>query len=99
MGEWEGKTYDSLLQDQRWKIWCDNWLTARPPGGESLFDLQKRVQDWLANTSLTPHTLLVSHAGVVRTLYRQAGWPWTTAMKEPVPHLTWKKILIESQNI
>ena len=95
MGEWEGKRYDALLEDPRWNIWCENWLTARPPKGESLMDLQKRVQAWLYEKSITPHTLLVSHAGVVRTFHRIAGLPWEEAMKKPVHHLNWQRIFIK----
>ena len=70
MGEWEGRRYDDLLEDPRWNPWCENWLTARPPGGESLADLQKRVRSWLEETHLDAASLLVSHAGVVRSLHQ-----------------------------
>ena len=99
MGEWEGKSYDSLLEDPRWNPWCENWLVARPPGGESLSDLQKRVQEWLCETQITDHTLLVSHAGVVRTLHRIAGLPWEEAMRRPVLHLKWQSIFIETERL
>ncbi|MEC7987038.1 MAG: histidine phosphatase family protein [Myxococcota bacterium] len=94
MGEWEGKSYDSLLQDTRWNTWCENWLTARPPGGEALADLQKRVLSWLDETDISAKTLLVSHAGVVRSLYQCAGLSWEDAMQQSVVHLKWQRITI-----
>ena len=92
MGEWEGKSYDSLLDDPRWNVWCENWLTERPPDGESLLDLQTRVQSWLDDTEITSQTLLVSHAGVARTLHRISGKSWLKAMQEPIVHLRWQRI-------
>jgi len=92
MGEWEGQRYDDLQGDPYWEEWCKNWLKGRPPNGESLADLENRVQEWLDLGLLSKTSLLISHAGVVRTLYRLKGISWMDAMKKDVPHLIWIQI-------
>ena len=92
MGIWEGKSYDSLLDDESWMHWCEHWQTARPPGGESLQDLVGRVSTWHQETQTTENVLLVSHAGVVRCLRHLGGIPWEEALRTQVPHLTWQQL-------
>ncbi|HEY2516086.1 MAG TPA: histidine phosphatase family protein [Polyangiaceae bacterium] len=69
-GEWEGRAYTDLERDDpvRFAAWMRDWRTSSPPGGERIEDLVARVGRWVDAWRATPlPTLLVTHAGVVRT--------------------------------
>jgi probable phosphoglycerate mutase len=42
-GEWTGRTFHSLQDDHHWQRWNSQRETCRPPGGESMRELQTRV--------------------------------------------------------
>jgi broad specificity phosphatase PhoE len=42
-GAWSGRTFESLQNDPDWKRWNSRRETCRPPGGESMHELQSRV--------------------------------------------------------
>lgn len=42
-GEWTGLSFEALARDPRWSRWNEQRGTNRPPGGESMRSLQKRV--------------------------------------------------------
>ncbi len=80
MGAWEGRSWEELTAEDVAGVrafWAD-YAGARPPGGESLADLSRRVGDWLARRMDAPgpalpplrgrRWVLVGHAGVVRVL-------------------------------
>lgn len=91
-GEWEGRNYDDIDREDgtRWREWCTHWQILAPPGGESLSDMTRRIKGWLQNEQLTSETLVVTHAGVLRTLEVLSGCDWNTAMQTSVPFLGWK---------
>ncbi len=73
MGEWEGKTWADLTRQDGAAVtaWWNDYVDARPPGGESFRDLSRRVHAYWA--SQVPRwtgrrVLLVTHIGVLRTL-------------------------------
>lgn len=92
-GEWEGRHYDDLQANDRarWERWCDDWQRAAPPGGESLADLEARILSWLASADLSPGTVIITHAGVIRALWVLGGMTWPAAMEQPVPTLGWSR--------
>ena len=74
-GEWEGRAYADLERDDavRFSAWMRDWRTTGPPGGECLDDLVARVEAWVRERQPKGvPTLLVTHAGVVRTLRARA---------------------------
>ena len=93
MGEWEGRTFDELYETdtERWNVWCSNWITQATPGGESMLDVESRVQDWLRTGPVQSNTLLVAHAGVVRVLRCILGEERAQAFACSVTHLVWEK--------
>ena len=95
MGEWEGKSFDELQRKdtQRWQYWCNNWISQAPPKGESMLDVEQRVQDWKDTLLLEEDTLLLAHAGVVRVLRCILGEKRENAFSYPVPHLLWQEHL------
>ena len=73
MGEWQGRPWDEISERHGSLVnayWDDYW-NAAPPGGESMRDLRERIAPaWeaLERAHRGEHLLLVTHAGVIRTL-------------------------------
>ena len=92
-GQWEG----SVLEDLRRRhgvTMAENegrGLHFRPPGGESPFEVQARVRDWLAEVARAGDDVVaVTHKGVIRALAARAlGWDMTG--KSPVK-IDWSAI-------
>ncbi len=76
-GEWEGRRTEDLLAAGLLPGRHDRLgLDFRPPGGESLRDVQARLRPWLAEVAATGRPAgAVAHSGVIRALYALAtGW-------------------------
>jgi probable phosphoglycerate mutase len=73
-GEWDGLTFDEVFA--RWPQELETWLystTARPPGGESLVDVQARVESALDELVAEHHgrtVLMVSHVTPIKLAVR-----------------------------
>ncbi|MBB4380473.1 histidine phosphatase family protein [Bradyrhizobium sp. SBR1B] len=68
-GEWTGRSFEELGRDPRWSRWNRRRGSTRPPGGESMRSLQKRVVDHLEqlrNDHSTGAVIAVSHAEPIR---------------------------------
>jgi probable phosphoglycerate mutase len=68
-GEWTGRSFEELKPDPRWSRWNSRRGSSRPPGGESMRSLQKRVVDHLAQLRgdrSIDVAVLVSHAEPIR---------------------------------
>ena len=68
-GEWSGHSFDELSRDPRWQQWNAWRSSVRPPGGESMADVQGRIVAHLERMrSLDPHgrVVIVSHCDVIR---------------------------------
>jgi len=71
-GEWEGKTADELIktQDPLYTKWMEGQL-IKPPHGETVSSLRKRVKNFLQEcikTHKNKTVAIVSHGGVLRLL-------------------------------
>lgn len=92
MGDWEGRLWKALTAEDVVGVrafWTD-YAHTRPPGGESLGDLDARVADALGRhwpSIRGGRTVVAAHAGVVRVmLCRMLGLPLTEALRfAPVP--------------
>jgi broad specificity phosphatase PhoE len=80
LGQWEGLRFQTVqtLYPQAFRERGDIIADHRPPGGESFRDLHARV--WpvfeAITRSVSGHTLIVTHAGVIRVLLcRLLGMP------------------------
>ncbi|WCK53989.1 histidine phosphatase family protein [Aneurinibacillus sp. Ricciae_BoGa-3] len=77
-GEWEGRTYDEVLEmdAERLKQWYARPHLISPPGGEMLRHLQQRVDGWLnwlkCGMKQDETAVLVSHGGPIR--WFEAKW-------------------------
>ncbi len=65
-GEWEGRSWNDIGRTQI-DAWADDVLHFRPPGGESVADLQTRVGEFARALDGQP-VAIVAHAGVLRAL-------------------------------
>ncbi len=100
MGDWEGQAWDDLQADHQVAIndYWDDYVGARPPGGESLTDLGERVGRWWS--ARWPDLeggrwLLAGHAGVIRSLLcRFLGLPLTEALRFAPPHGSHSHVLL-----
>lgn len=82
-GEWEGKTYDVLKDNETYRSWIDHPDSYKPPGGESLLEVRSRV---LAALSSLPEEetdyFIVTHGGPIRLLLTEFSpeerdfWSW-----------------------
>ncbi|PKG23701.1 histidine phosphatase family protein [Niallia nealsonii] len=76
-GEWEGKTYEQLKNDQVYCEWISNPFAIQPPNGESFTDFAKRVEkgwDLLIEASESAEkAAVVAHGGVIRYLLQCYG--------------------------
>jgi broad specificity phosphatase PhoE len=69
LGAWSGKTLDELNTDPLWQRWNSVRSLTRPPGGETMLEVQARVMsliERLAQTYRNGALVLVSHADVIR---------------------------------
>jgi broad specificity phosphatase PhoE len=70
-GEWTGKAFDSLDGDPAWTLWNRARALARPPGGESMIEVQARVRRWLDRTCARHpmgRVTAVTHGDVIKAL-------------------------------
>ncbi len=82
-GEWEGKTYEILKDNEAYRAWIDNPYRQTPPDGESLAITEKRVLS--AFTELIKEEedcFVVTHGGPIRILLTRFSpvkkdfWSW-----------------------
>ncbi|UPK30876.1 histidine phosphatase family protein [Bradyrhizobium sp. 195] len=68
-GEWTGRSFEDLGSDPRWSRWNRRRSTSRPPGGESMRALQRRVVghlEQLRSDRDSEIVIAVSHAEPIR---------------------------------
>lgn len=68
-GEWSGRTFAELVHAPGWSTWCEQRSQARPPGGETIAEVQARAVD--AITALgrdhgAGTVAIVSHGDVIK---------------------------------
>ena len=81
-GDWEMQSWDDIGPGAL-DAWANNLAGFRPPNGETGYELQQRVLDWLKEVSAEcTEAIVVTHAGVIRALqaHHQAlpGAQWLT---------------------
>jgi probable phosphoglycerate mutase len=71
LGDWTGATFSDLADDPRWRMWNTARSLHRPPGGETMLEVQQRMVRVVESRRGThPHgcLVLVSHAEPIRCL-------------------------------
>ena len=69
VGDWTGCAFEELKHDKAWARWNEARGTSRPPNGESMRVLQRRVVDHLEQLrreASDAKVLIVSHAEPIR---------------------------------
>ncbi|MEO1323104.1 MAG: alpha-ribazole phosphatase [Pseudomonadota bacterium] len=65
-GDWEGQLWSNIPRAEL-DQWAEDFLHARPHGGEAVATLRKRVQTALSGLAVHPvPVLIVTHSGVIR---------------------------------
>ena len=65
-GRWEGLRWDTVPRAEL-DAWAADIVGFAPPGGESPLQLQRRALDFVAALAV-PEAVIVTHAGVIRSL-------------------------------
>jgi alpha-ribazole phosphatase len=65
-GDWEGQPWDDIPRTQL-DAWAADVAGYAPPGGESPRSLQRRALAFVASLHV-PEAVIVTHAGIIRTL-------------------------------
>lgn len=84
LGEWEGELGEELKRryPRQFEERSQAPLTFKTPQGESLLEVQGRLQDWIADVQNSPHShiVVVSHAVTLAVLRAEiAGAPLDSA--------------------
>ena len=69
-GDLEGKTF--LEMGEKWRERLRSFAEFVAPGGESMAEVQRRAEDFLAGLAIGRH-LIFSHGGWIRTLMAACG--------------------------
>ena len=70
-GAWTGRDFADLRNDPAWERWNQARSHHRPPGGETMLEVQTRVAAWLSTVMAThPEAAIVavSHSDVIKAL-------------------------------
>lgn len=69
-GKWEGKDKNWIIENysQVYVIWQETPSKAIFPNGESFYDTEKRVRNFLLNNNWQEDTLIVTHDNIVRII-------------------------------
>ena len=73
-GEWNGKNWNDLRENETRNFWM-NFATEAPPGGESFVNMMDRVADTIAELSVEYEgrdIIAVAHAGTIRAALTMA---------------------------
>jgi broad specificity phosphatase PhoE len=68
-GDWDGRPWRELRQEECFRGWMESWWERPPPGGESIGDVARRAESWLSEI-LEPAgrtVVAVAHGGTIRT--------------------------------
>ena len=70
-GEWTGRAFAELGDDERWRVWNESRATARAAGGETMADVKERTRrEMAAMRGRHPggRVAIVSHCDVIKTV-------------------------------
>lgn len=93
-GEFDGRTYEQNREQfgQSFSDWLKDPASGKPPGGESLGELEARVASWLSEVAGDREApgdrlhMAVTHGGVIRVATALAGRiPFVDAARLPLP--------------
>jgi broad specificity phosphatase PhoE len=71
LGDWQGRTFDEVRDQEAWKHWLERRGSAQPPGGEPFAQVERRAMAGLhrlARRHSDQHVLVVSHGDVLKAM-------------------------------
>jgi broad specificity phosphatase PhoE len=71
LGDWQGRTFDEVRDQDAWKHWLERRGSAQPPGGEPFAEVERRAMAGLhrlAQRHPDQHVLVVSHGDVLKAM-------------------------------
>jgi probable phosphoglycerate mutase len=71
LGAWSGRAFHQLADDPDWRGWNDDREHARPPGGESMQQVQGRLRSWIDTTCeryCDAGVVAVTHGDVIKAV-------------------------------
>jgi probable phosphoglycerate mutase len=74
-GDWTGRPFEALRDDPAWPVWNRARSLARPPGGESMLEVQARLKRWLdrvCERHAGERIAAVTHSDVIKALAAHA---------------------------
>jgi alpha-ribazole phosphatase len=97
-GEWEGRRWDELEREDgaRLSAWMADYTVERPPGGESVADLEARILSFVEeHRPRAGDVVVVAHAGPIRALRRLGrATSWGEEFARSVPFLGVSEVLL-----
>ncbi len=73
-GTWEGKAWSEIGREEL-DEWAENFLHARPHGGESVAMVRERARSAVVDYTQQASILMVTHAGVIRSVLSTGDSP------------------------
>lgn len=70
-GNWSGRTFVALAEDQQWRRWNQYRAVTRTPAGDCIRDVQERAITYFRKLHQTEHArtvAIVTHAEVIRSV-------------------------------
>lgn len=73
-GAFDGRTWEENLaaHGDLFRAWVNDPAGVRPPSGETLDDLERRVEEWLHELPLDVDIVVFTHAGVIHVILARA---------------------------
>jgi len=71
LGDWTGRSFDEVRDQEAWRHWLQRRSSARPPGGEAFADVARRANEGLRMLCARhpgQQVLLVSHGDVLKAM-------------------------------
>ena len=81
LGEFEGKTFEELRENEAFALWLKNSFENTPPGGEEITAFTTRIVDAVREIFIRmmeekiQNVAVVTHGGVIMTLLAAIGLP------------------------
>jgi probable phosphoglycerate mutase len=71
LGDWQGRTFEEVRDQEAWKHWCARRGSAQPPGGEPFAGVAQRGMEGLRRLMRAhpdQHVLVVSHGDPLKAM-------------------------------
>lgn len=94
-GDWENTPWQDIPQLQL-KPWMEDFVTIKPPNGESFIDLHTRVKEFIAELQQNKldKVILITHAGVIRSILCDSmGIPLVNAFRLTIDYGSISKLI------